>query len=37
MSIALLPAFLGANLLSEPKIPDEKWRGSSLSGLADES
>ena len=32
-----ITGILGANFLSEPNAPDEKWRVSSLSGLADES
>ena len=32
-----ITGILGANLLSEPNAPDEKWRGSLLSGLGDES
>ena len=31
-----ITGILGANLLSEPHAPDENWRVSSLSGLADE-
>ena len=32
-----ITGILGTNLSSEPNAPDEKWRVSSLSGLADES